>query len=350
MNVKGAVVDGFLARPDPNVAVFLLYGPDQGAITERVAAFVTRVADASDPFAITDTDAEALTLQPGRLVEEAQTASLMGGRRVVRVRQADSLDGPLRERFAEEVRRLLALPDILALVLVEGGDMKPASALRRLCEKADNAAALPCYREEQGLADTIRAELRRFGLGIAPDALRLLEGSLGGDRGVTRTELQKLALYMASADTPTVQLEDVRAVIGDGGSTLDLDAFAWAALAGEFARARRHLRQLLDEKNSPVALARILNTLLQRLLPLALKIETGIVPRVAVESARPPVFWKAKGPMTKALETWKPHRLVHAIASTAAAERDLKRTGPPDVLVLERLLLDLCGMDDARRH
>ncbi|MCB1885112.1 MAG: DNA polymerase III subunit delta [Geminicoccaceae bacterium] len=351
MNVKGGAVDAFLARPDPKVAVFLLHGPDQGAITGRVAAFVARVADAGDPFAVTDVDAEAFALRPGRLIEEAQTASLLGGRRVVRVRQADKLDGPLREQFAEEVRRLLALPDILALVLVEAGDLKAASALRRMCEKADNAAALPCYREEQGqgLADTIRAELRASGLGVEPDALRLLESSLGGDRGVTKAELRKLALYMAGADTPTVRLEDVRAVVGDSAA-LDLDAFAWAALGGEFGHARRLLRRLLDEKNSPVALVRVLNALLQRLLPLALKVEAGTSPRAVVEAARPPVFWKLKGPMTKALETWKPPRLVDAVAASAAAERDLKRTGPPDALVLERLLLDVCGMADPRRR
>ena len=63
------------------------------------------------------------------------------------------------------------------------------------------------------LGDVVRDALRAEGLSIAPDALDDAVSRLGSDRGVTRRELEKLALYMHGQKQVT--LEDVRAVMGD---------------------------------------------------------------------------------------------------------------------------------------
>ncbi len=348
MNVKPAAVEALLNRLDPRLGVLLFYGTDQGLITERVRRTLRAVVDdPNDPFRVTDADAEALASAPGRINEEAQTPSLLGGRRVVRVRQADGLEPRLAASLQKDLEALLKAPAIEALVLIEAADLKATAPLRRMCERADNAAALPCYRDERNLADAVRSDLRAAGLTVEPAALRYIETHLGADRELTRRELEKLALYMASADPPTVRLADVEAVIGDG-TALEIDAFVWATLAGRFPAAKRALARLLAEKTAPVTLTRILGGTLNRLLPLALRVETGTPAAAAVDAARPPVFWKQKPAWAQALGQWKAPALMRAIAATAATERRLKQTGMPDALVLERLVLEVCGMIKTR--
>ncbi|MGA8321986.1 MAG: DNA polymerase III subunit delta, partial [Xanthobacteraceae bacterium] len=79
--IKAANVDAFIARPDPTRPVVLVFGPDAGLVSERVNALVkTSVDDVNDPFALARLEGEDVTANPARLVEEAQTIPLFGGR------------------------------------------------------------------------------------------------------------------------------------------------------------------------------------------------------------------------------------------------------------------------------
>ena len=85
--VKAADVDAFVARPDPARPVVLVFGPDAGLVSERVNALIkASVDDPNDPFALARLEGEELAAEPSRLVEEAQTIPLFGGRRAVWVK------------------------------------------------------------------------------------------------------------------------------------------------------------------------------------------------------------------------------------------------------------------------
>ena len=76
----------------------LVFGPDAGLVRERVDALVrAAVDDPNDPFALARIEGEELSANPSRLVEEAHTVPLFGGRRAVLVRAgAATLPPPSR--------------------------------------------------------------------------------------------------------------------------------------------------------------------------------------------------------------------------------------------------------------
>ena len=85
--LKAAEVERYLARPDASRPIVLLYGPDAGLVRERVQALIhASVEDPGDPFQSARLDGEDLAAEPMRLVEEANTVPLFGGRRAVWVR------------------------------------------------------------------------------------------------------------------------------------------------------------------------------------------------------------------------------------------------------------------------
>src|ERR1700735_4525650 len=93
--IKAADVDTFVARPDPARPVVLVFGPDAGLVSERANALVkASVDDVNDPFALARLEAEDLAAEPSRLVEEAQTIPLVGGRRAVGVKGGSRHIGP----------------------------------------------------------------------------------------------------------------------------------------------------------------------------------------------------------------------------------------------------------------
>src|ERR1700693_4348321 len=85
--LKAADVDRFVARPDPAKPIALVFGPDAGLVRERADALIrSAVDDPRDPFGLALLDGDVLADKPERLVEEAHTIPLFGGRRAILVK------------------------------------------------------------------------------------------------------------------------------------------------------------------------------------------------------------------------------------------------------------------------
>ena len=99
--IKAADVDAFMARPDPARPVVLVFGPDAGLVSERVNALIkASVDDVNDPFALARLESDDFAAEPSRLVEEAQTIPLFGGRRAVWVKAGGRNIAPAVEAAA----------------------------------------------------------------------------------------------------------------------------------------------------------------------------------------------------------------------------------------------------------
>ncbi|MDJ0950052.1 MAG: DNA polymerase III subunit delta [Alphaproteobacteria bacterium] len=349
MKVPAARGDAFVRDPDPAVNVVLIYGPDLGLVRERAANLVKSVAkDPADPFRVAIMDAAALKDDPSRLGDEARTLSMTGGRRVVRISAATDSTSRALADFLDETAE--TEPGAVALVVVEAGELGPRSSLRKLLEPAARAAAVPCYGDEpRDLADLIRSSLSAHGLSIAPDALAVLQDCLGNDRLATRSELEKLALYASAGDNKSeVSVEDVFACVGDLASLAAEDA-VFAAFEGDFAALDRGFARLMLEGTSPVALLRTALRHLQRLHVAAAAVADGKSPDQALQTLRPPVFYKHRARFKAQLRVWSADRIGEAMSVLLTAEQACKRTGAPDAALAERALMRIGSAASRRR-
>ena len=213
--LRGQDINGFMARPDPARPIILLYGPDAGLVRERADALIASAVDnPDDPFSMVKLDGDELAAEPSRLVDEAMTVPLFGGRRAIRIRAGS-------RSFASGVETLAGMSVRDCRIVIEAGDIRPDSPLRKACERAASAVAIGCYPDtERDLAKLIDDELRIANLRIAPDARASLMALLGGDRQASRNELRKLTLYAHGEGEVT--LDHVMAVVADA-SEMKLD-------------------------------------------------------------------------------------------------------------------------------
>src|SRR5690348_8984518 len=234
--LRGKEIDSFLARPDPGRPIILLYGPDAGLVRERADALLKSAVDnVDDPFSMVRLDGDELSAEPSRLVDEALTVPLFGGRRAIRVRAGS-------RSFASGIDTLADTPLKDCRIVIEAGDLRAESPLRKACERAKTAVAIGCYPDgERDLAKLMDDELKAANLRIAPDARATLMSLLGGDRQASRNELRKLTLFAHGEGEVT--LDHVVAVVADA-SELKLDPIVDGAFAGkpelvetEFAKA-----------------------------------------------------------------------------------------------------------------
>ena len=328
MKLPPARVQAFLRDPG-NCRVVLLFGDDAGMIRDRAETLVRAVAGSlDDPFLVTDLDRADIR----RLPDEAAGLSLIGGRRVVRVRD-------VTDAAADPVQMLLK-NRAPALVVLEGPALASRSKLRTVLEAAADGAAIGCYPEEgRALEDTIRETLRANGAGIEPDALSWLTQQLGADRASTRAELEKLALYVGTGQR--VDLEAAMTCVGDLAG-LSLDDALFAATTGDVATADRALEAAVGEGAAPVQVLRAALGHLQRLHRARLAMdEHGMSATDAVKGLRPPVFYQKVSAFNRSLGLWPASTLTAAMAALAEAERGCKRTGWPDHVLCRNAVLTL---------
>jgi DNA polymerase-3 subunit delta len=343
MKIQGRSIATYLRKPDPRARATLLYGPDQGLVRERAEALIRSVVpDPKDPFRIASLSAADLAEDPARLADEAAAIPFFGGRRAIRV-------SGVGDRAAAAIENFLAAPAGDALVVVEAGDLGPRSTLRRLFEDADNAAAIACYADApEALEELIESVFAQAGHRIEPDAVDYLKANLGADRGLTRSELDKLVTYMG-AKPATVTLADAQAVVGDSGASA-IDDICFAATGGDPAGVEKALRRALSEGESPVTIVRAAQRHVQRLQIAADAVARGLSAREAVQRLRPPVFFRVANLLQAQIPLWDVDRASRAIELLTEAEIDCKSTGLPDEAICRNVLLAIASAARRRRN
>jgi DNA polymerase-3 subunit delta len=333
VKLPAARIDGFVRRPDPEIRAVLLFGPDLGLVRERAETIARSVADdLRDPFRVADLTGATLAADPARLYDEAAQISLMGGRRLVRVRDAGDALGVLFGRF-------LADSPGDALVVVEAGDLAARGSLRRVFDDAPRAVAIGCYPDNtRELSQVIGESLAAHHVTASRDAIEFLVAHLGGDRLLTRAELEKLTLY--AGDGGRIELDDARLSIADSAA-LSLDDAVLAAAEGDAAGLDRALDRVFQEGESPVAVVRTALRHLQRLHALAARIAAGETPDTALRAARPPIFFKQQDSFRRQLRRWSEAALRLQLDALADAEARIKTTGMPAEIVCRAALFAL---------
>ncbi len=331
--IKAADVDRFIAKPDPGQPIVLVFGPDAGLVRERVDQLVrASVSDPNDPFALARIDGEALAANPARLVEEAHTVPLFGGRRAVLVKAGS-------RNIATAVENVIAAPSAECRVIIEAGDLKRNAPLRALCEKAKVAAALPCYADNaRDLGRLIDDELRAAELTIAPEARAALAALIGGDRLASRNELRKLTLYARGQER--IELADVVTVVSDA-STLALDGVLDAAFAGRTAEVESEFAKARASGASPAAIISAAIRHVANLHKMRLAIDAGDSAEFAMKRATPPVHFSRDRIVGEALRTSSAPRLARAMAQLAEASLDARRNAALAETIAQRTLLSI---------
>jgi DNA polymerase III subunit delta len=331
--LRGKEIDAFLARPDPGRPIILLYGPDAGLVRERADALLaSAVDDPNDPFSMVRLDGDELSAEPSRLVDEAMTIPLFGGRRAIRVRAGS-------RSFASGVDTLAEQPPKDCRIVIEAGELRPESPLRKACERAKTAVAIACYPDDAGqLAQLIDTELRVSNLRIAADARASLTALLGGDRQASRNELKKLALYAHGKSDVT--LDDVMAVVADA-SELKVDPIVDGAFAGKPEVVETEFAKAMIAGTYPGMIISAAQRQAAWLHKSALAVAEGTPVSALFDSGYPRLHFSRKGNVETALRNFSAPRLLAIIDQLAVAALETRKQTALAAVIAQRALLSI---------
>lgn len=336
MKIDARRIDAFLTNPTP-ARVVLFHGEDEGLIREYAARLVREVAGSlDDAFRISEIDRDGFS----RLPDEVAAMSMTGGRRVVRVREAtDAATAPVQALLAANGPGLLVM---------EGAGLGGKSRLKTLLDRSEQAGTVACYTmDTRAVSQLARSVLAQDKISIEPDVLAWLSGQLGADRAVTRSELEKLALYAGPdgiADMPAA-----RACVGDL-SGLSIEDALFAATDGDVVATDRALELALAEGATSVGVIRSALIHLQRFVRARALMQGGVALEDAGKALRPPVFFRREATFTRSLRGWSMPALLSAASRLSDTERACKRTGSPAETLCRNALLGLAQRGAAARR
>ncbi len=338
--LRGKEVDAYLARPDPARPIVLLYGPDAGLVRERAEGLLaSAVDDPADPFSLVRLDGDELSAEPSRLVDEALTIPLFGGRRAIRVRAGS-------RSFASGIDALAETPLKDCRIVIEAGELRPESPLRKACERAKTAVAIACYADtERDLTKLIDDELKLSNLRLASDARAVLMGLLGGDRQASRNELRKLALYAHGKGEVT--LDDVMAVVADA-SELKIDPIVDGAFAGNAAAVETEFAKAMVAGTYPGVIISAAQRQAAWLHKSAIAIAEGAPVSSVLDGGFPRLHFSRKTNVETALRNFDVPRLTAIIDQLAAAALEMRKQAALAAVIAQRALLSIAV--NARRR
>jgi len=318
-SLKAKEIETYLRNPDFSKPVILLYGPDAGLVSERADKLEEKSGiDLSDPFCLIRMDADEAASDPSRIADEAHTIGMFGGKRLIRI------SGVTRRDLAKAVKPLLDTPPEDAIVLIEAGDLKKSSGLRKQLEANSASLAIPCYQDtDAAIGQLIDEEIIAKGLTIDRETRQVLKSMLGDNRMVSRGELSKLAIYCEGRGKVTT--DEIHAIVGDA-SKLVMDDVIDTVSTGDAARLQSVLPKAVEAGNQPDII--LLTTLrhFQMLQAARSKVELNRQPASSVIGGmRPPIHFARKNAITNALNIWTLERLGRALSRIDKAMLDCRQ-------------------------
>jgi DNA polymerase-3 subunit delta len=325
LKIAAPQIGGVLRDPQ-RYAGILLHGDDSGLVRERaLAAARAVVASLDDPFL----SCVLLKEEHGRLMEEARSLSMVGGRRVVRVVDAGDALAAVAGRLTD--------PTDGALVVLEANALNARSKLRQMAEKAAGWASIACYPETgAALTTEIRRAVAAAGLSITDDALAFLTRELGSDTGTRRSELEKL--FLLAADEKQIDLDTATACCARV-TEASVDLLLTAVMNGDMTNTGQLLQQVVDEGATGPGLIVMLSSRVQRLLRVRLEMQNGRSAEDAVRSLLPPVFFRDVGRFVREAQSWPEDGLRALLADARSADMACKRAGSRDATIASQLYL-----------
>ena len=326
---KSSAVASFIRSPAPACRAALVYGPDAGLVAERASA-LAQIFAGHGQTEIVRLDDRDLAEDPARLEVELRTTPMFASQSVVRVTAGPKLDVP-------SLKALLAA-DFDNPLIVEAGNLRPDSGLRKLFESHKSAAALPCYGDERALSGLIDAELAEAGLSIDRQTRDYLMTRLGADQALSRSEVAKLAIYAQGAKN--VSHDDIDAIVGDAAETA-LENFVYAVSSGDPAAALSELQRLAAAGTENTSALSALGRHFTQLHRVASAMAQGGGIEEAVKALRPRPHFKREPLFLAHCKRWGATRLAHALPLIQEAIRRTRRSPELEGAFAERLVLTL---------
>jgi DNA polymerase-3 subunit delta len=315
--------------------LYLLFGEEEFLVQEAVDLIISTVVDpGTRDFNFNTVYCKGAS--GNEIVNLCQTLPFMAERRLVIAKEIEAL----KTADLDELLAYLQSPSpSTCLVMISNQPKYEKKPVIAAVEAAGSVVRFFALLDKD-MQGWIESWVRRRGLSIQRDAVQYVLQTLGNDLQAVNNELEKTVIYVK--DRKTITYEDVKAAVGDFREYTPFDLAA-ALGAKKREKAFLILSRLVQEGESPVGLLGSIAWNFRRLMTAkAMELE-GMGPDEIMKKLKPQVIFHQAAAFKEQMRSYSLDELETAIEVLLNADRALKSSGLSGRMILERMILRLCG-------
>ncbi|HUJ17842.1 MAG TPA: DNA polymerase III subunit delta [Nitrospirota bacterium] len=314
-------------------SLYLFYGEEEFLVQEAIDLIIKKVVD---PGA-SDFNFNTLYCRDTRaseLVNLCQTLPFMSEKRLVIARDFDAFKAADLEELVPYLKD--PSPSTCLVLVSNEGRYEKKTVTAAVEARGAVARFFPLLDRE--MVPWIEGWAKGRGLSVQRDAAQYLWQTTGNDLRKIGNELEKVEIHIKGRKAIT--FDDVKAVVGD---FREYTSFDLAAAIGAKNREKAFLilARLIQEGEAPVGLLGSIAWNFRRLLQAKTMEASGASKDEIVKKLR--IIFHQAPQFHEQVRRYNLDELREAFAVLLSTDKALKSSGIPGRLVLERMILRLCG-------
>ncbi|MBO7605220.1 MAG: DNA polymerase III subunit delta [Elusimicrobiaceae bacterium] len=331
MKAKLYQLDALIPRLQREFKGALVFGTDNSGVQEVAQKIKNIVIPNAGPFSLISLTPTDLKNAPNRVLEEANTPDLMGGRRLIWLKDATAAHADIMSDFVQKRQTD-------AFLLMTAENLTKSAALRVESETSPDILVIACYPPEvMDLRRIIMDFAREAGFDFAPDAIDYLIQNTDNNTLILKNELNKIELW--NQDKKRIDLALTQQLVGMG--TVNSDTLIQAVANHQTERVILALNALLLQGENPVTLLRMVAKYFSNLLKGVDKMAAGEASADVAKKILKPAQFRLEESVIAQLHSWTKESLLKAHKTLLNAEIQIKSGIVDPELVLKQTLLML---------
>ena len=221
--------------------------------------------------------------------------------------------------------------------------LEKKSKLRTYFETSKNCAIVACYADNEITFKKIILEKLKNREGLTPENINIIIENCNLDRSKLHNELNKIISYFDDKKIEKKELE----ILLNIRENDNFDNLKDEALNGNTEKTNNLIRDTIIEPEKKMLYLSIINQRLLKLLEIN-KIAKSSNLEKALDTIKPPIFWKDKPSLKIQLKKWNIDKIKHLLRQTYDLELKIKSNSYINHQVLiKKLMIDICAVANA---
>ena len=267
------------------------------------------------------------------LDEQIDNTSLFSKKKIIFINEiSDKIKGKISEILEN------SNPDLKIFLFAQNLEKK--SSVRQIFEKEKNIGIIPCYQDnERTLAEYLRKKLPDYS-GLNQQTINFLINNSGLDRKALSYEIDKIkSLFLDKK----IKFEKLLEVLNNANN-LDFDNIRDACLGAEKENLNKNLGNVILQNEDAYFYLNALSHRIEKLCDLNNQYQKDKNIEKAIDSLRPPIFWKDKPTFYKQIRNWNLKKLEEAKKMLFDTEILIKtRVNSNNNTLIKNLIVNLCN-------
>ena len=304
-----------------NQKIHLLYGENQGQINDFINSFFKK----NFQKATYHYEENEILANETIIFDQLLTKSFFDKNKLIIIRRVTDKITQIIEKIIE--KNISDINFILTSNILE-----KKSKLRKLFEKKNELVCIPFYKDkEQSLINIITNFCKEKKINLSRQMINLLIKRSMNDRQNLKNELFKIEAYLINKK---VINEEEILKLTNLSENYDISTLIDNCLLKNEKKISDILNENIFSVDECIKIIRIFLTKSKRLLLLSLKIEKLRNIQEAIDTHKPPIFWKDKEILKKQLNIWSVSKIKNLINRINSIELLIKKNSSDSIIIL----------------